>query len=355
MQSPSESARDDRQPQPLLTTKLYVPSPRPNWIPRPRLLQRLDQGLSAAGTFSPTRLTLVSAPAGYGKTTLLAEWVAQAGQPVAWLSLEESENDPARFLAYLAAALEKLPGCPPLPAPADRAIPGEATLTMLVNRISERHSPTVLILDDFHRVTAPQVHEVVEYLLDHAPPTLRLVIATRADPPLPIARLRAGGQLTEIRQADLRFSHAEAAAFLRSAVGHALTDEQVAMLAGRTEGWIAGLQMAAASMEQREDLGDFVHTFAGSHRYVMDYLLEEVLRRQRPEVQTFLLQTAILERLSASLCDAVLLQPPPASSQSILEHLDQANLFITPLDDRRIWYRYHRLFADLLRRRLLER
>jgi LuxR family maltose regulon positive regulatory protein len=332
-----------------------VPRPRSNWIPRPRLLQRLDHGLTARPGLSSPQLTLVSAPAGYGKTTLLASWIAQAERPVAWLSLDEGDDDPACFLAYLTAALETLPGFLAPDGRDDLEVSGEARLTVLVNRVTRLVEPAILVLDDFHRVTAPTVVGYVAYLLDHLPSTLCIVIATRADPPLPIARLRAGGQLTEIRQADLRFTPAEAAAFLHHALDLDLTQEQVAALADRTEGWIAGLHMAAASLRHREDVGSFITSFAGSHRYVMDYLLEEVLGRQPAEVQRFLLRTSILDRLSAPLCDAVLLDPPPTGSQSVLEDLEQANLFITPLDDHRIWYRYHRLFADLLRRQLSQR
>ena len=335
----------------LLKTKLYVPHLRPDRVPRQRLLQRLNEGLPGR------KLTLISAPAGYGKTTLLAQWIAQAEHPVAWLSLDGGDDDPARFLAYLAAALRRLPEFPSPPGPdgVQPAGDGEAQLTALINQASELPKLAVLVLDDFHRLTEPIVHRCVAYLVDHMPPTLAVVVATRADPPLPIARLRAEGQLTEIRQAELRFTPEEAADFLHRAMGLELTEEQVVALTGRTEGWVAGLQMAAASLRQRDDVEAFIDTFAGSHRYIMDYLMEEVLHRQPPELQTFLLQTSILDRMSAPLCDAVLLQGPPAGSQSVLEELDQANLFVTPLDDRRVWYRYHRLFADLLRRQLKER
>jgi LuxR family maltose regulon positive regulatory protein len=309
-----------------------------------------DQG----GGFA-RKLTLVSAPAGYGKTTLLAEWVAGMEHPVAWLSLDEGDDDPARFLAYLTAALRSLPQFPPSPDLPDPGVSGETTLTVLLNQAARLNVPGILVLDDVHRITASAVHDLLAFLLEHLPPTLHLVIATRADPPLPIARLRARGQLTEIRQADLRFTHTEATAFLREAMALDVAREDVAVLADRTEGWIAGLQMAAVSMQQRHDLGDFVRAFAGSHRYVMDYLMEEVLERQSAETQTFLLQTSILERLSAPLCDAVCDPAPRAGSRSILERLDRRNLFVTPLDDRRIWYRYHRLFADLLQRQLAQR
>ncbi|MGD1995015.1 MAG: LuxR C-terminal-related transcriptional regulator [Anaerolineae bacterium] len=334
---------------PLLWTKLHIPSPRPDRVQRPHLLRRLDEGLRTGH-----KLTLVSAPAGYGKTTLLSEWCASIEWPVTWLSLDEGDNDPARFLTYLTEALERLP-LPPAPALPDLGPPSDTYLTVLLDWVGGRSDPAVLVLDDFHLVSAPDVHRSVAFLLAHLPSNLHLVMATRADPPLPIARLRARGELVEIRQVDLRFTHAEAAAFLNRTMGVALSPADVAALADRTEGWIAGLQMAAVSMRQRDDLSGFVRAFAGSHRYVMDYFLEEVLQRQPVDVQTFLLHTSILDRLSAPLCAAVSPQCSPADAQSILEGLEQANLFITPLDDRRTWYRYHRLFADLLQRQLAQR
>jgi LuxR family maltose regulon positive regulatory protein len=350
-----EPTATPRQVEPLLTTKLFVPPLRPDRIPRSRLLQRLDAGLPSQGNGFARKLTLVSAPAGYGKTTLLAEWVARMEHPVAWLSVDDGDDDPVRFLAYLTAALTMVPRFTSPPDLPDPGVSGEATLTVLLNQAARLAAPVVLVLDDVHRITAPAVHDLLAFLLDNLPPTLHLVIATRADPPLPIARLRARGQLTEIRQTDLCFSHTEAAAFLRQSMALDLTPEDVAVLADRTEGWIAGLQMAAVSMRQRDDLGEFVRAFAGSHRYVMDYLMEEVLRRQPAELQTFLLQTSILDQLCGPLCDAVSSPQPRGGSQSVLEHLDQANLFVTPLDDRRTWYRYHRLFADLLQRQLTQR
>jgi LuxR family maltose regulon positive regulatory protein len=344
-----------RQVEPLLTTKLFVPPLRRDRIPRSRLLQRLDAGLLSEDNGFARKLTLVSAPAGYGKTTLLAEWIARMEHSIAWLSLDEGDDDPVRFLAYLAAALRTLLQFPSSPDVPELSDPGETVLTVMLNRIADLPAPAILVLDDVHRVGASPVHDLLAFLVDNLPPTLHLVLATRADPPLPIARLRARGQLTEIRQNDLRFTDAEATAFLRETMDLDLNPEDAAVLADRTEGWIAGLQMAAVSMRQRDDLGDFVRAFAGSHRYVMDYLLEEVLQRQSAEIQTFLLQTSILEQLSAPLCDAVSVPPLQAGSHSILEHLDQTNLFVTPLDDRRIWYRYHCLFADLLQRQLMQR
>jgi LuxR family maltose regulon positive regulatory protein len=333
---------------PLLKAKLYVPPTRPVLVSRPRLIERLNEGMHSA-----RKLTLISAPAGFGKTTLLTDWARQADRPAAWLSLDEGDDDPARFWAYLTAALESLPGFPSSTELHGLGAPTERDLALLLNQLSGLPDPVVLVLDDYHLVADPVVHEHVAYLVTHLPPALHLIIATRADPPLPIARLRARGQLTELRQADLCFTHAEAAAFLQRVMGLELSPEDIAALANRTEGWIAGLQMAAVSMQQRDDLSGFVRAFAGSHRYVMDYLMEEVLGHQPADVQAFLLRTSILERLCAPLCDAVLRHPQ--STQAILQHLEGANLFITPLDDRRAWYRYHRLFADLLRRQLSER
>ena len=338
----SESTRDV----PLLTTKLYVPPPRPNSVLRTRLIERLDAGLRLG-----CKLTLISAPAGFGKTTLLGAWVTGSDRPVAWLSLDEGDNDPVRFLTYLAAALQTVG----VQVGGETAAT-EACLTALVNQAGGV-DPFTLVLDDYHFITAQPVHDALSFLLDYLPETIHLAIATRADPPLPIARLRGRGQLTELRLADLRFTPDEAAQFLEQAMGLTLGADDVVALSSRTEGWIAGLQMAALSLQGEDDVSRFVATFTGSNRYVLDYLLEEVLRREPEQMQTFLLQTSILDRLRAPLCDAVLESGESANrriaaSQSTLEYLEHANLFIVPLDDRREWYRYHRLFADLLRRRL---
>jgi LuxR family maltose regulon positive regulatory protein len=346
---------------PLLNTKLYTPSPRPGLVARPRLVERLDEGLRLGH-----KLTLVSAPAGFGKTTLVSAWATGCGRPVAWLSLDEGDDDPARFLAYLAAALRAVGVEIEEGASADvgTSAAAEAFLTALINQVAAAPEPLILVLDDYHLVTAQPVHDALAFLLDHLPGNLHLAIATRADPPLPVARLRGRGQLTELRLADLRFTPEEAAEFLERAMGLALSGDDVAALNARTEGWIAGLQMAALSLQGQDDVSDFIAAFTGSNRYVLDYLLEEVLRREPEHVQAFLLQTSILERLCGSLCDAVIgdwrseigqsLQSPISNlqSQTVLEHLESANLFVVPLDDRRGWYRYHRLFADLLRQRL---
>jgi LuxR family maltose regulon positive regulatory protein len=349
---------------PLLQTKLYIPPVRPGSVSRPRLIERLNKGVRLN-----QRLILISAPAGFGKTTLLGEWVASSERPVAWLSLDEGDNDPARFLAYLVAAFQTIEegigegalGALQSPQPS----PMQELLTALINQINAIPRSFVFVLDDYHLITAQPVHDALAFLLDHLPGNMHLVIATRADPPLPIARLRGRGQLTELRQTDLRFTLGEAAEFLNQVMRLELSADDAAALASRTEGWIAGLQMAAVSMRGREDVGSFVHAFTGSNRYILDYLIEEVLQRQPDGIQTFLLQTSILDRLTGPLCDAVVgisesadqrisdsLARPLADSQAVLEYLERANLFVVPLDDRREWYRYHRLFAGLLRQRL---
>jgi LuxR family maltose regulon positive regulatory protein len=333
----------------LLTTKLYTPPPLSRLISRPRLVERLDEGLR-----NGHRLILVSAPAGFGKTTMLCEWINASALNVAWLSLDEGDNDPARFLAYLAAAL-KTAGVdvdPDVSADASTPVAVEALVTALLNRISELPETSILVLDDYHLITAQPIHDALTFLLDHMPASLCLVIATRADPPLPVARLRGRGQLTELRLTELRFTAEEAAGFLGQAMGLDLSADDVAALASRTEGWIAGLQMAALSLQRQDDVTQFVAAFTGSDRYILDYLMEEVLRRESEDVQAFLLQTSIFNRLCGPLCDAVLGGEAPTPSQEVLEHLESANLFILPLDSERRWYRYHRLFADLLRQRL---
>jgi LuxR family transcriptional regulator, maltose regulon positive regulatory protein len=329
----------------LLATKLHVPRPRPGFLDRPRLTERLTEGTAGV-------LTLVCAPAGFGKTSLLGDWARRSRRPVAWLSLDGGDSDPARFWRYVAAALDGLrPGVgqrvdalfrggqPPL----------EAVLTVLINELVEGSEQVVLVLDDYQLVEAPPVHESLAGLLERLPAQLRLVVASRADPPLPLARLRAGGQLTELREADLRFSFEEAAALLRTAVGAGLSEAAVAALGDRTEGWAAGLQLAALSLRGRGDVEALVARFSGSHRYVLDYLTAEVLDRQPPELRGFLLETSLLERLSGPLCEAV---TGRADSQALLEQAERANLFLHPLDEVRGWWRYHHLFADLLRARL---
>ncbi|MBA3531650.1 MAG: LuxR family transcriptional regulator, partial [Ardenticatenales bacterium] len=333
---------------PLLATKLHLPVPRAKAVLRPRLIARLNEGLHR-------KLTLISAPAGFGKTTLVSEWVAGCGRQTAWLSLDEADNDSTRFLAYLVAALqtiaapigERVLGMLQFPQPP----PPESILTTLLNEIATLPTTIVLVLDDYHLIDAKPIDNALTFLLDHLPPQMHLVIATREDPPLPLARLRARNQLTELRATDLRFTPAEAAGFLNQVMGLHLSAEDIAALETRTEGWIAGLQLAAISLQGHQDTSRFIQSFTGSHHFVMDYLVEEVLHHQPASIQTFLLHTSILDRLCGPLCDAVLLDPA-ASGQETLEYLERANLFLIPLDNERRWYRYHHLFADLLRQRL---
>ncbi|HZG65949.1 MAG TPA: AAA family ATPase, partial [Herpetosiphonaceae bacterium] len=336
----------------LLATKLFVPRARPDLVARPRLDAQLDAGLAHP-------LTLISAPPGSGKTTLLGDWAqrhaASEQYGVAWVSLDASDGDLRTFVHYLTAALRTV-----TPAAGEGTLallqspqpfPPEALLRPLLNDIAILPRELVVVLDDYHLIDSPSVHQVLQFMLDHLPPTLHLVIATRVDPPLPLARLRARGQLTEVRGADLRFTVGEAAEFLRRVMGLDLTEADIAALEARTEGWIAGLQLAACSLQGRDDSAAFVAAFSGSHRYVLDYLVEEVLQRQPSEVRQFLLHTSILDRLTAPLCDALLEQP---GSTRVLRRLEQDNLFLMPLDAAHTWYRYHHLFADVLRQRLRE-
>src|SRR6266571_3067471 len=335
-------------PTPILATKLYIPRLRPNVVSRPRLLERLNEGLHR-------KLTLISAPAGFGKTTLVSEWVEGIERPAAWLSLDEGDNDPARFLTYLVAALQTIAatlgegalGVLQSPQPP----PPEAILTALLNDLTTIQDQFVLVLDDYHVIDAKAIDQALTYLVEHLPPRMHLVITTREDPQLPLARLRARGQLTEVRTADLRFTPSEAAAFLNQVMGLPLSAQDIAALERRTEGWIAGLQLAALSMQGHEDATSFIRSFTGSHHFVLDYLLEEVLGQQSERVQRFLLRTSILDRMSGPLCDAVVLDPS-ISGHAALEYLEHANLFLIHLDNERRWYRYHHLFADLRRQRL---
>src|SRR5580700_6520630 len=341
-------------PAALLETKFYVPRSRRDLVPRPRLAERLDRGTAL-------KLVLVSAPAGFGKTTLLTEWLAagpdaRAGERLAaWLSLDRADNDPASFWTYVVAALRTAaPGVGEsalalLQAP--QPPPIETVLTALLNDLGALAGDIVLVLDDYHVVDASDVQDGMAFLLDHLSPWLHVVIASRADPALPLARWRARGELAEIRAAELRFTPDEAAAYLNEMMGLQLTARDVAALEGRTEGWIAALQLAALSMQGRDDVAGFIAGFAGDDRYVVDYLAEEVLARQPDRVQAFLLQTCVLGRLSGPLCDAVTGQ---GGGKAMLEALDRGNLFLVPLDDRRRWYRYHHLFADVLQARLLD-
>jgi LuxR family transcriptional regulator, maltose regulon positive regulatory protein len=343
----------------ILATKLYIPPVSPDVVLRPRLVERLNESL-CQGRSSGQMLTLISAPAGFGKTTLLSEWVAGCERPVAWLSLDEGDKDPARFLAYLIAALQKITaniGEEVVGALQSSQLPPmEWMLTNLINDIAAAPTDFILVLDDYHVIDSKPVDEILTFLLERLPPQLHLVMITREDPDLPLARLRARGQLNELRAADLRFSLAEAAGFLDQMMGLDLSAEDIAALETRTEGWIAGLKLAALALRAisgQKATASFITSFTGTHYFVMDYLIEEVLQQQTERVQTFLLQTAILDRLCGPLCDAVLLEPS-TSGQKTLEYLERANLFIVPLDSERHWYRYHHLFADLLRQRLAQ-
>ena len=332
---------------PLLATKLHVPRPRPDAVRRERLTERLTSAPDAT-------VTLISAPAGFGKTSLLADWLAGSGHAdaiTAWVALDETDNDPNLFWTYVVAAVQR--AAPDVGAGARAALhssqPLRSVVAALINDVAAQPQRTVLVLDDYHDIHSTDVHDSVAYLIDHAPPSLHVVLASRSDPPLPLARLRARRQLLELRAGDLRFTHDESSAYLNGTMGLGLTDRAVDSLGARTEGWIAALQLAGLSLQGRDDVDRFIADFAGDDRFVVDYLAEEVLDRQPDTIRSFLLQTAVLDRLTASLCDAVTQTP---GGKSTLEQLDRSNLFLVALDDRRHWYRYHHLFADVLRARL---
>ena len=330
----------------LLTIKLNTPSVPSKLVPRQRLIEQLDAGMDR-------KLTLVSAPTGFGKTTLLSEWIASCDRPTAWIALDKGDNDPARFWAYVVAALQRVhPGIgrdlqAAIQSPPPLRI--ESLLADLINEVAAEPSPFILVLDDYHVITSQQVNDAMIYLVDNLPPPMHLVISSRTDPPWPLARLRARREMTELRIRDLSFTPDEAATFLNDVMGLQLSADDVSTLDDRTEGWVAGLQLAALSMQGRDDTASFISAFSGGHRFVVDYLIEEVLDRQPRSTQTFLLQTSILERMTGPLCDAV---TGREDSQRQLEMLERANLFVVPLDDERRWYRYHHLFADLLRSRM---
>ncbi|UKS31203.1 LuxR C-terminal-related transcriptional regulator [Paenibacillus sp. HWE-109] len=340
---------------PIISTKLYIPPSRPNVVVRPRLIERMNEGLHR-------KLTVISASAGSGKTTLLSEWLACCDRPVAWLSMDEGENDPTCFLTYLFASLQSIATSmgdgvfgflqsPQLP-------PMESMIATLINEVSSIQNHFVLVLDDYHVIKAGPIDQAIALLIERMPPQMHLVIATREDPRLPLGRLRVRDQLTEVRAADLRFTSSEAGEFMDQVMGLQLSRKDITLLESRTEGWVAGLQLAALSIKGQSDASSFIQSFGGSHHFVVDYLVEEVLQQQSANVLTFLLSTSILDRLCGPLCDALLdsgLEGHLASSssgQEILEYLEQANLFIVPLDSARHWYRYHHLFGDLLRTRL---
>lgn len=340
----------------LLHTKFYTPEPRPDeWIARPRLLARLDESLRR-------KLTLVSAPAGFGKTSLVADWLHRRSLPAAWLSLDESDNEPGIFWRYVIAALQTVQ--PALGRDLQRSLQAtpppsiEVILTALINEIAGARQTLLLVLDDYHVIANRAIDRGISFLVEHMPPHLHLVMASRSDPALPLARWRVSGDLVELRAAELRFTEQEAAGFFGQITGLQLSAENIASLEARTEGWIAGLQMAALSLQGNPNAGAFIDAFTGSHRYVMDYLADEVLERQTPAIRSFLLQTSILEQLCGELCAAVLAgdeggagSSAAAEAQATLVDLYHRNLFLVPLDDRNHWFRYHHLFADLLRRR----
>lgn len=332
----------------LLQSKLRVPLIRPESIVRQRLLDFLNDSLSK-------KIILVSAPAGYGKTSLASQWVRHLSIPHVWLSLEKDDNDLVRFLVYLIAALGQIiPSVDAsiismLQSPQPSSI--QDVLSVILNRTDTFEGDFVIVLDDYHLVEEPLIHQAVEFIIDHMPLPMHLVIITRADPPMRLARLRGQRKIADLRMRDLRFRKEEAAEFLRSIMDVEIRGTDLSKLLNRTEGWITGLQMAAVSMKGKDDPGLYIETFSGSHHYILDYLLEEVFSLQAPDVQDFLLKTSILDRLSADLCDEVL---DIRTSSEILRQLEKSNLFIVPLDDNRHWYRYHALFADLLRIRLME-
>ena len=338
---------------PVLTTKLFIPQSRYKVVLRQHLIERLNDGL-CRDKDQNRKLTLISAPAGFGKTTLVVVWVRQCETPAAWLSLDEGDNDLTRFLTYLVAALQTIDEhlgdsvVGMLQSPQQPS--SDLILTALFNEVANHSGDFILVLDDYHVIDSKAVDDALTFLLEHLPPQMHLVITTREDPNLPLARLRARDQLTELRATDLRFTPAEAAEFLNQVMGLNLSAEEVAALEARTEGWIAGLQLAALSMQGHQDVPGFIQAFAGDNRYIVDYLVEEVLQRQPEPVRNFLLQTSILDRLNGPLCDAVTGQQ---EGKARLEALERGNFFVVPLDDKRHWYRYHHLFADVLRVHLM--
>ncbi len=332
----------------LLTTKLFIPQTSPNLVPRPRLLEKLSEGITA-------KLILVSAPAGFGKSTLMSEWASFIDKPVTWLSLDENDNNLRRFLSYLVVAFQQI----------DESIgesilssldatdnpPVETFLSILINEIAASDNEFIIVLDDYHLIANQTIHDGLDFFLDHLPPNAHIVISGRLDPPISLSRYRARGHMIEIRPNDLRFTESEVRTFLNDLKGLELLPEQIMAMLSRTEGWITGLQLAAISMQGREDIHEFVSAFSGSHHYIIDYLVDEVMARQTEEIQKFLCQTSILDRFSAPLCDAVM---GISNSKEVLRQLGEANLFLIPLDDKRNWYRYHHLFADFLKQRLRE-
>ncbi len=331
----------------FLTTKLYIPPVRRSLISRPRLYARLVPTTA-------NRLVLVSAPAGYGKTTLVSSWLAENKCPAAWLSLDESDNDPVRFLQYLTRGLAPIIPAVHIQSPGLlQEVPSDAWMNPIINAIAEQSSPFVVVLDDFHLISSQPVLDMVTALVERMPPQMRLILISRTDPPLPLARWRARGQMEEVRASHLRLTKEEISLFLNAVMHLDLSDDDIGALEARTEGWVAGLQLAALSLQNRSDVHDFVAAFSGSHHYIMDYLLEEVLKREPESVRGFLLKTSILSRLCGPLCEAVIGDTKEhIDSRATLQDLEKQNLFLVPLDDARHWYRYHHLFADVLNQHL---
>ncbi len=335
----------------ILITKLYIPTVQPKTVLRPHLIKRMNNCMQS-------RLTLVSASAGFGKTTLISEWTSNCGLPVAWLSLDEEHNDSGRFLTYFIAALQtiltdigdSLLTMLQLPHPPST----DFIMTKLLNEITTVSDPFILVLDDYHVPDSEAINNIINFFLQNMPPLMHLVIATREDPDLPLSRLRARGQLTELRAADLRFTIYEVNEFLNTIMDLDLSSADIAALELRTEGWITGLQLAAISMQGYKNTTGFIESFTGSHHFILDYLIEEVLKQQSESIQSFLLHTSVLDRMCGSLCDAVLLTTP-GTGQEILKWLEQSNMFIIPLDNERRWYRYHHLFSELLKQRMLQK
>ena len=338
-----------REGMPALTplrTKLNVPPSRSHVMSRSRLIKRMDEGFGR-------KLTLISAPAGFGKTTLLADWIHRKKIPVAWFSIDDNDNDPVQFLTYIIAGLENLEAgigkaaLTLLQAP--QLLPIESILITLINDLIRIPTDVALVLDDYHLVDSKPIHDMLSFLLDHLPEQMHMILATRSDPPLPLARLRSRYQLTELRAADLGFTADETSILLNDNLNLKLSTEDIHLLETRTEGWIAGIQLAVLSLSGHDDPSGFIQAFKGENRYIADYLIEEVLSRQPEHLRQFLLQTSILSRLCGPLCDAVADQE---NSRQVLSSLEKTNLFVIPLDDERCWYRYHHLFADLLEQRL---
>ncbi len=344
----SPSSQNSLKPDTLLAAKLSVPPTRSDRVLRPRLVDALDGGLSR-------KLTLLSAPAGYGKTTLLSAWASSGNFPVAWVSLDDADNDLSRFFTYFITALRPFVegvGGPTLTMLQAQTPPSiEKLAATLVNDLADLANDLVIVFDDYHFVDIQSVHDTIAFTLDHIPPQIHLVISTRSDPPLPLASLRAGGELIELRAADLRFTLDEATAFLEAAMGVALSEDAIAMLDDQIEGWAVGLQLAGLALKEREDAQAFIEDFSGSHRYVLDFLTNEVMQRLSDDKRRFMRETSILDSFTPALCDAVTTRQ---DSYDLLSKLETSNLFVVPLDDRREWYRYHRLFRDALNYRLVE-